>query len=670
MGELWDRSLLGHQLWQDETRRDDELERNEAQALTAPSPTQSPSKDPVQTAVTSSPEQSPKKRNSRFQLSQLASLNNLLLRNTAQPSPTGTETTNSPGKSPGKSEKSSKRSSLRLPKLPSFKSLSLKRRGPILASTEGIVKPQKPTRPSILGPSAPNMDIAPPDPAEDAHPFPRASNLLSVISFQEWLERESDHRVETVPAPHPARSSRISLLAHLNNGGNWDDIPRSKSVLELDMFFDVRKVAPKSPVDPNDDQNIKKSGVTEEVIVDKTMMTGPNIKSSVKNKIAMVDKATITDFVIESSATHKATTAELGIKGSAADNLPTDKGTAETDVNMESATKELTTGDHLMTEKTTAKNYDAIKSVSTDEPISKKSAAGQVTIDQAGINTKCATENETSNDNPATGGFMMNLDSESSVIISLGTDTKNAKEKGAVHDSDPDGPSDVISDEEAADLEDEIQITLLTLEQMRPLTQFRNLRVLKLVGMMKSYQPVIWQVVWLNPRLVTLELEMAVGLDIEKPVGPSGWKPITKGWVMNVKSWAEPAYYGQGDGEISTKIGYGEYLDKYCIEKAKVIVRCTGFPVPPYLPVKHLTLTGFAVDGDAFALWFQNLEEVHFKKDCIDCGFWLSRAQRDVRVRHSDQFGVARGEAGPSGAVELGEETLAELTAAVDGLRV
>lgn len=386
------------------------------------------------------------------------------------------------------------------------------------------------------------MDIAPPDPAEDAHPFPRASNLLSVISFQEWLERESDHRVETVPAPHPARSSRISLLAHLNNGGNWDDIPRSKSVLELDMFFDVRKVAPKSPVDPNDDQNIKKSGVTEEVIVDKTMMTGPNIKSSVKNKIAMVDKATITDFVIESSATHKATTAELGIKGSAADNLPTDKGTAETDVNMESATKELTTGDHLMTEKTTAKNYDAIKSVSTDEPISKKSAAGQVTIDQAGINTKCATENETSNDNPATGGFMMNLDSESSVIISLGTDTKNAKEKGAVHDSDPDGPSDVISDEEAADLEDEIQITLLTLEQMRPLTQFRNLRVLKLVGMMKSYQPVIWQVVWLNPRLVTLELEMAVGLDIEKPVGPSGWKPITKGWVMNVKSWAEPAY--------------------------------------------------------------------------------------------------------------------------------
>ncbi|OQE27013.1 hypothetical protein PENFLA_c006G07250 [Penicillium flavigenum] len=756
MREHWDGSLLGRQFWQDATRCGDELARNETQALTVPSPTQSPSKDPAQTTVTSSPEQSPKKTKSRLQLSRLASLNNLRLRNTAHPSPTGTETTNSPGKSPGKSEKSSKKRSLRLPKLPSFKSLSLKRRGAILASTEGIVEVQKPTRPSILspstflppdsplppipppprpafrslykGPSAPNLDIAPPDPSEDSHPFPRAPNQLSVISFQEWLERESDSRPETVPTPHPARSSRISLLAHLNNGGNWDDIPRTKSVLELNMFFDVRKVSPESLVDPNDDQNIDKSAVTEEVMVDKAMMTGSNIKSSVKNKIAMVDKATMTDFDIESSATHKATTAELDIKGSATENLPTDKGNAETDVNMESATKELTTGDHLATDKATendgitksveattaeldikgsatdnmpadkgtaetdvnmesatkvptigghlatdktaAKNDDTTKSVGTDKPISNKSAAEQTTIEQAGMNTKCATENETSNDNPATDGFMMDLDSESSVTISLGTDTKNAKDKAAVHDSDLDGPS-AMSEEDAAEPEDEIQITLLTLEQMRPLTQFRNLRVLKLVGMMKSYQPVIWQVVWLNPRLITLDLEMAVGLDIENPVGPSSWKPITKGWVMNVKSWAPPVYYGQGDGEISTKIGYGEYLDKYCIEKAKVLARSTGFPVPPYLPVKHLTLTGFAVDGDAFAMWFRNLEEVHFKKDCIDCGFWLSRAQRDVRVRHSDQFGVARGEAGPSGAssIEFGEETLAELTAAVEGLR-
>jgi hypothetical protein len=346
------------------------------------------------------------------------------------------------------------------------------------------------------------------------------------------------------------------LLAHLNNGGTWDDIPRTKSVLELNMFFDVRKVSPERLADPEDDQNIDKSAGTEEVMVDKAMMTGSNIKPSVKNQIAMVDKATMTDFDIEdfvtdkvtmtdfdmeSSATDKATTAELDIKGSATDNLPTDKGTAETDINMESATKEPTTGGHLATDKTTAKNDDTTKSVGTNVPTSKESASEQATTEQAGINTKCATEKPTSNDNPATDEFMMDLDSESSVTISVGTDTKNAKGKAAVHDSDLDGSS-AISEEDATELEDEIQITLLTLEQMRPLTQFRNLRVLKLVGMMKSYQPVIWQVVWLNPRLVTLELEMAVGLDIENPVGPSGWKPITNGWVMNVKSWAPPVY--------------------------------------------------------------------------------------------------------------------------------
>jgi hypothetical protein len=91
------------------------------------------------------------------------------------------------------------------------------------------------------------MDIAPPDPAEDAHPFPRASNLLSVMvtfPLKPLLEtdnaeqvRSSGKRVSVLGWVGGSRSSRISLLAHLNNGGNWDDIPRSKSVLELDMFF-------------------------------------------------------------------------------------------------------------------------------------------------------------------------------------------------------------------------------------------------------------------------------------------------------------------------------------------------------------------------------------------------------------------------------------------------
>ncbi|KAG0152927.1 hypothetical protein PDIDSM_1886 [Penicillium digitatum] len=619
MREQWETSLMGAPFWDRVTRDAQELAASEGQALTSElpqqGPTQSPSKKPVQTAVTSSPKKSSKKT-SHFQLSQLASFNSLRLRNTIDTSPAGTDTTTSPEKSPAKSEKSSKKNSLRLPSLSSFKNLSLKRRDPIIASTGGIVELLQETRPSILSPStflrpesplppipkaprpvfrslyrgnsAADLDIALTRPPGGSQPLPIISpSRPSIVSFQEWLERESDPRPETekVTAPHLAYRSRISLMAHLNDGDTWDTISRTRSVLELNMFFDARKVSSrKSLVDLNDDQSINKTTITDDVImVDKSTMTEPDLDSSNTPHTTMVDKATMTDFEIESSVTEKATTAEIETLGSAAESWPADKGPVEIDLSTECATKELTTGDHLITE---------------------------------------------------------------------------AADNNGAHHS-------------AKKQEGEIRIFILTLEQVRPLLEFRSLRVLRLVGMMKSYQPIIWQAVWLNPQLTTLELEMAVGLDINKPEGPSGWEPIKKGGVMNVKSRAAPVYYGQGDGEISSKIGYGEYLDKYCIEKGKMLALCTRCPVPPYLPVKHLTLTGFAVDGDSFGMWFRNLEEVHFKKDCIDCGFWLSRAQRDVRVRHSNEFGVARGEDGPSGACsteELGEEELADLTAAVRGL--
>ncbi|KAJ5177317.1 uncharacterized protein N7500_000016 [Penicillium coprophilum] len=568
-------SLLGEQFWENATGHAQQLAASEGQALiTRPtgqlprSSAQSPSKNLVQTTVTSSSEKGSK--NSHFQLSQLASFNSLRLRSIVHPSPAGTDTTTSPTKS----QKSPKKGSLHLPKLPSFKTLSLKRRGPILASTSGIVQVEKTTRPSILspstflpleppkspippipkaprpafrslyrGPSATYMDIAPPTTSDSVPPSTTvAPGYLSRASFQEWLDRESDTQPEIETPPHSTHSSRISLMACLNKGGSWDNIPRTKSVLKLNMFFDAIKVHPKNPVDLDDDQTTEKGAMTD--------------------KVTMVDKATMTNFDNEGSAT---------------------------------------------------------------DPTSP-----------------------TTNTTTMVGGAI-------DTFYETATD-------------------DQETDHSAEEPEDEIVITILSLEQVRPLGEFRNLRVLKLTGMMKSYQPIIWQTVWVNPQLTILELEMAVGLEINKPLGPSEWKAIEKGWVMSVKSCATPVYYGyNGNGEIWHRIGYGEYLDKFCIERAKVVALSSGFPVPSYLPVKYLTLTGFAVDGDPFGVWFRNLEEVHFKKDCIDCGFWLSRAQRNVRVRHSNEYGVARGADGPSEAgsiVELGEEALAELTAAVKGLGV
>lgn len=55
-------------------------------------------------------------------------------------------------------------------------------------------------------------------------------------------------------------------------------------------------------------------------------------------------------------------------------------------------------------------------------------------------------------------------------------------------------------------------------QDLSPLCLYRELRTLKITGMMQSYQSYIWLVVWLNPQLTDLTLEMAgkaEPLDIE-----------------------------------------------------------------------------------------------------------------------------------------------------------
>jgi hypothetical protein len=58
-----------------------------------------------------------------------------------------------------------------------------------------------------------------------------------------------------------------------------------------------------------------------------------------------------------------------------------------------------------------------------------------------------------------------------------------------------------------------------------------------------------------------------------------------------------------------------------------------------YLSIVHLVLSGFVVDNGPFVLWFgQELRTIHFKRDCVDVGFWLpSRLVSLCGVRHSDQ---------------------------------
>ncbi|KAL4892859.1 hypothetical protein BDV59DRAFT_202231 [Aspergillus ambiguus] len=175
---------------------------------------------------------------------------------------------------------------------------------------------------------------------------------------------------------------------------------------------------------------------------------------------------------------------------------------------------------------------------------------------------------------------------------------------------------------------------ILPLEALAPLCEFRSLRVLKLTGMIQSYQKYIWQAAWLNTKLEELELEMVLPPRLRRSFSGK-WPYIKGGWKLNPMHLGQPVYYGQfGDGNLSHHVGVGEYLDKLAIEKAKFRAMLMGGRTCNRLSIRKLTLTGFVVDADAFLHWFDptRLKCVNFKNYCVDAGFYLSTPMRKVSI--------------------------------------
>ncbi|GAD96310.1 hypothetical protein ANI_1_1406104 [Paecilomyces variotii No. 5] len=165
---------------------------------------------------------------------------------------------------------------------------------------------------------------------------------------------------------------------------------------------------------------------------------------------------------------------------------------------------------------------------------------------------------------------------------------------------------------------------MIKISELRPLCTFRHLRVLKITGMMQSYQSVIWQVVWLNPDLEELELEMALEPTIRRDF-KGDWPSIGPGWkIGEQKKEGLQVYYGAGDGTIRSSIGTGEYLDKGLIESGGVLAAQVG-PTKSRLSLVVVKLAGFIVDGDPFSLFCEprRLRRIQFKHNCIDSGFYL-----------------------------------------------
>lgn len=81
-----------------------------------------------------------------------------------------------------------------------------------------------------------------------------------------------------------------------------------------------------------------------------------------------------------------------------------------------------------------------------------------------------------------------------------------------------------------------------THSELKPLCEFRNLRSLKIMGMMQSYQSSIWRAVWLNLELEELELGMILEPEIVNQILQGEWKNIKEGWAIDGRMGGEPVY--------------------------------------------------------------------------------------------------------------------------------
>ncbi|KAF2140843.1 uncharacterized protein K452DRAFT_319154 [Aplosporella prunicola CBS 121167] len=163
----------------------------------------------------------------------------------------------------------------------------------------------------------------------------------------------------------------------------------------------------------------------------------------------------------------------------------------------------------------------------------------------------------------------------------------------------------------------------LTMEDLQPLCEFRELRDLRIVGMKISFQPLIWEVVWLNSKLEELELGMAEN-PTAKGVNGKAWTVVSKDWYPN-DDFTNNGYRGQdGAGPLDSSFGNGEYLDALTIRKARVTVAQNVSHSLGNLPILTLRLCGFVVDDMPFRQYFEKLECLELYDGCIDAGFTLN----------------------------------------------
>ncbi|KKY15706.1 hypothetical protein UCRPC4_g06207 [Phaeomoniella chlamydospora] len=178
------------------------------------------------------------------------------------------------------------------------------------------------------------------------------------------------------------------------------------------------------------------------------------------------------------------------------------------------------------------------------------------------------------------------------------------------------------------------------LEELRPILEFRNLKSLRLTGLLSSYQKYIWEACWLNSGLEDLTIEMALEPEL---LGDwrKNWKLMDGNWKVRLEIEVSVKYLGtNGEGILDPSLGFGEYLDVRAIKLAHERAKSQGATLS-FLPIVNLTLVGFVVDAAPFVRCFNpmRLRHIDFKHNCVDAGFVLPRAMRPLVAVNGDNHG-------------------------------
>lgn len=167
----------------------------------------------------------------------------------------------------------------------------------------------------------------------------------------------------------------------------------------------------------------------------------------------------------------------------------------------------------------------------------------------------------------------------------------------------------------------------ITPQEMKPLQQQTKLKELRLFHVHNSLQQIVWETVFRNTseggmRVLDLQMASAPIVRLEK------WRKAkdVRGLTVPTGEGQEKEYKGlDGKGILHYAIGTGEYLDGFCIRKARI---ASGLVEATPLPLWCLKLDGFVLDYLPFEHELSRLVLLTCGEDCIDSGLRAPKTRR------------------------------------------